>query len=107
MKRVIIIAAFLWLLLIIVSYRLTAQDSVYVYATGMKGSITEFQYTKYLKAADFDTMWAREALYVDSLYYIKSSGWVSYESCHPFAIFIYTPAPRNLSAARRQRAFRF
>ena len=107
MKRVILAAVLLWAVLILFTYRATCQDSVYVYATGIRGTITEFQQLRKLSPAQFDTLWLREALLFEGKYYIKSSGFASYEGCANVSFFVYTPAPRNLSAARKQRAFRF
>ena len=105
MKRVIVAAVLLWFILILISYRMTAQDSVLTYIVSVKSTLTQLSIQKKMGYLENDTMMKREAMLYQGVYYLKSSAWFEYLSCGAVCFAVYTPAPLNLSATRKRNAF--
>lgn len=104
MKRVIVAAVILWVILIFISYRATCQDSVRVYTISVKGSLSQFQAEYWMKSVSLDSMVRREVVKIDSLYYLQVSSWFVYSggvSCFN----VITPAPSTLSLKRKNAAY--
>lgn len=105
MKRVIICAVFLWMLLILLSYRLTAQDSVDVYVAVVKGNLTTMQLHLRQPQSRTDSMVRREVMRYNGQYFLSSSAVFEYYSCRTVCFAVWTPAAVTLSATRKRGAF--